>query len=116
MLLGNGGEGGDSEPHDDDDRNISFDERVKRNKRRRLNRQEKYRKCEFILGSVAEVERLWSIAKNVRTVNRRRMTPILFESILFLKVNHRYWDQVLVSASMAYVRNRNVEERLEQDD
>ncbi len=45
----------------------------------------------FILGSAAEVERLWSVAKNVLKDNRKSMTPLLFEALLFLKVNNSYW-------------------------
>ena len=51
-----------------------------------------YINCDFILGSVAEVERLWSTAKHILTEERRGMMhPILFEALLFLKENHRLW-------------------------
>lgn len=50
----------------------------------------------FILGSVAEVERLWSIAGNILSNNRKKMSPLFFESLLFLKVNRNYWDLALV--------------------
>ena len=46
--------------------------------------------CDFILGSVAEVERLRSLSKYVLTENRRGMTPELFEAITFLRVNDRF--------------------------
>jgi len=51
-----------------------------------------YINCDFILGSVAEVERLWSTAKHILTEERRGMMhPIIFEALLFLKENHRLW-------------------------
>ncbi len=39
--------------------------------------------CDFIPGSVAEVERLWSLAKYVLMDHRRQMTPRLFEALVF---------------------------------
>lgn len=48
----------------------------------------KYLPCDFIVGSSAEVERLFS-AKNVMTRNRSRMTPEVFEAIVLLKFNER---------------------------
>ena len=51
-----------------------------------------YINADFICGSAAEVERLWSIAKHILTNSRARMTPHLFEALFFLKINHDYWD------------------------
>ncbi len=70
-----------------------------------------YTNC-FILGSVAEVERLWSIAKYVLTVNRRLMTPQLFEALVVLKVNERYWDAQLVSKATYSARRDRAEASL----
>ena len=64
-----------------------------------------YRNADFICGSAAEVERLWSIAKNVLTNNRSRLTPAMFETLLFLKTNDEYWD--IQSVQEAYTRARN---------
>ncbi len=55
---------------------------------------EKYLNSHFILGS--EIERLWSLAKNVLTDNRTSMTPLVFEAVLFLKVNSTYWNEYTV--------------------
>ncbi|KAI0562409.1 Ribonuclease H-like protein [Gracilaria domingensis] len=63
-------------------------------------KKEKYMNCEFILSSVAEVERLWGIAKNLLTDNRKSMTPKMFEAIEFLKQNKRFWDSQLVSEAI----------------
>ena len=37
-----------------------------------------YRNCDFICGSAAEVERLWSVAKNVLTNNISCLTAVMF--------------------------------------
>ena len=56
------------------------------------NNTNRYVNCDFIFGSCAEVERLWSIAKFILTDERRgRMTPGMFEALLFLKINKRFW-------------------------
>ncbi len=59
-------------------------------KKRKKNREgSAYIGCNFILGSVAEVERVWSIAKYVLSEQRRGMTPQMFEAIMFLRYNER---------------------------
>ena len=40
------------------------------------------------------------------------MMPIVFESLLFLKVNRRFWDQDLVSRAIALARTARSEQRL----
>lgn len=56
--------------------------------------------ADFVLGSVAKVERLRSQARHLLTDNRKKCSPILVEAILFLKVNARYWDVALVAEAM----------------
>ncbi len=51
-----------------------------------------YMDSAIIIVSVAEVERLWRIDKYVATVNRWLATPMIFEALVFLKVNERYYD------------------------
>lgn len=65
--------------------------------------------CGFVLGSVAEVDRLLSIAGNVLRDNRLSMSPLIFESLIFLGINRGYWNQDLVSLSMALVKRKNVD-------
>jgi hypothetical protein len=55
-----------------------------------------YMNTGFILGSAAEVERLWSHAGNILTKGHRAMTPMLLKALLFLKMNKCFWDQCLV--------------------
>lgn len=66
----------------------------------------KYIGCYSILGSRAEVERLWSIAKYVLAENCQSMTPELLDALLFLKLNMRLCDACLVSESYKVFRNK----------
>ena len=60
--------------------------------------------CDFICGSVAEVERLWSVAKKVLTNNRSCLTTVMFETLIFLKINEDYWDLQSVQTSHSMAR------------
>ncbi len=53
-------------------------------KKRRVIIEDEYQNLNFIFGSAAKVERLFSMASFVLTRSRKRMTPQLFEAILFL--------------------------------
>jgi hypothetical protein len=72
--------------------------------RRQSVEQDQYINCDYILGSVAEVERLWSLAKYVLQDHRSSMSLMNLEAILFLKVNSEYWDLTTVDEAF-----RNVE-------
>ncbi len=63
-----------------------------------------YIDCNFILGSVAEVERVFSFAKYVLSDNRRCMTPQPFQALMFLKINSRFWDAALVEEAIGEAR------------
>ena len=53
-------------------------------------------------------ERLFSEAKYVMKPQRRAMSPILFEALLFLKKNAPYWNIATVAAAMkAYLAGDN---------
>lgn len=72
-----------------DEKERFIEERLKR--RRRFSQQRnKYMDAKFILGSVAEVERLWSVSKYVFTENRPSMSQQVFEALVFLKMNEAY--------------------------
>ena len=45
-----------------------------------------------VLGSSAEVERVWSMAGHVLVDARSSMSPLIFELIMYLKYNKRLWD------------------------
>ena len=44
-----------------------------------------------VLGSSAEVERVWSMAGHVLVDARSSMSPLIFELIMYLKYNKRLW-------------------------
>lgn len=91
LLLEDHGDQKHASDTSQQDAQVSIDDIIERTKRLRLSGQSEYRNCDFILGSVAEVDRLWSVAENVRTVNRKVMTPLMFKCVMFLKINKSYW-------------------------
>ncbi len=88
--------------------NMSMAKRIALKKRKRDDTQDSYMNCDFVLGSVAEVERLWSTAKHVLGQQHMGMTPIVLEPILFLKINRRYLDSpfsIIGNGSKTYSAN-----------
>ena len=79
-----------------------------------------YKNVDFICGSAAEVERLWSTCKYILTNVRSRMTPNLFEALVFLKVNHDYWDersvQVAYDKALKGVQSSKVQSMVNEDE
>jgi len=71
----------------------------------------RYINVDFIRGSAAEVERLWSAAKRILTDTRSRTTPRLFEAILYLKFNKDYWGQYEVNIAIINAREHMATER-----
>ena len=47
------------------DEHINFAQRIENFKKRKLNQTNKYGNCDFIFGSAAVVERLWSVGTNI---------------------------------------------------
>ncbi len=77
-------------------------------KRRELDeKSNKYIDANFICGSVAKVERLWSQARYLLQDHRKASTPMLAEAILFLKLNKSYWDLPMVFEAL--VKRSNLE-------
>jgi len=48
---------------------------------------------DHVIGSAAEVERLWSIARYLLTTLRSQLSPILFEALLFLCLDRTLWNE-----------------------
>lgn len=59
-------------------------------RRKLIENDSNYVDCSFILGSVAEVGRMWSVAGNAHSQNRTRETPQSFEALFILKYNSRF--------------------------
>jgi hypothetical protein len=68
---------------------------------------------DHVIGSAAEVERLWSMARYTLTTTRSIMSPIVFEAILFLRMNRVLWDERTVMYASAEVRADQKDERLQ---
>jgi hypothetical protein len=66
-----------------------------------------YRKCDFILGSAAEIERVWSAAEKVLSPARFSTHPSLLGSILFLQFNKKHWSKFIVSESIKLVKEED---------
>lgn len=91
-------------------------DRIAYKRRKMISSGGKYRDCSFILGSVATIERLWSIAGNVLMNHRKEMTPIVFEALLFLRTNKQYWNEHTVKEAWRMNKSEAVRRRLEEDD
>jgi len=55
------------------------------------------------------------VAGNILTTDRRSLTPMMFESLLFLKVNRDYWDESNVAAAMSAARSEKVARKVRKD-
>lgn len=62
--------------------------------------QDEHINCHFILWSVALIESLWSTAEFICTNLRSRMSPKMFELLLVLMENVRFWDAALFSQAI----------------
>ena len=67
---------------------------------------------DHVIGSAAEVERLWSIARYILTTSRTRLEPIIFEALLFLRANRVLWDERTVQAAIHAAQKDDKDERL----
>lgn len=104
-AAGNGAEGGAEV--------LSMSER--RKKRRKTEAiPKRYMHCNFILGSVAEVERVWSVAKHLLGDVRHRLSPIMLEALLFLRFNERFWDDQLVAQAISNARAERTNKRVRE--
>lgn len=90
-------------------------ERIASHNRKREERNDAYLNCNFELGSLAEVERLWSIAKHVLTDSRKGITPLAFEEILFLRMNNTYWNEYTVKETMTLIHSKKVEQKVNEN-
>ncbi|RLN84375.1 hypothetical protein BBJ28_00027081 [Nothophytophthora sp. Chile5] len=86
----------------------SYASRLRERKRQRLEQREKYVDLRFISGTSASAERLFSSAKHVLRSTRKRLTPVNFEKLLFLKHNRFLWNADLVSQAMKGVSAADV--------
>ncbi|KAL4159251.1 hypothetical protein PRNP1_005015 [Phytophthora ramorum] len=69
-------------------------------KRQRLMPGEEYVDLRFIAGTSASAERLFSSAKHVLRATRKRLKPVNFEKLLFLKHNRHLWNADIMAQAM----------------
>ena len=43
------------------------------------------------------------------------LTPLMFETLMFLKMNARFWDQSMVVSAMSMVRTKRTTDALAED-
>ncbi len=84
---------------------MTVSERFALRKRKGEEETQNYINCDFILGSMAEIERLWSLAKNVLTDDRKNMTPLVFGAVLFLRAKSTYRNECTVKEAMENVES-----------
>ncbi|KAG3120910.1 hypothetical protein PI124_g853 [Phytophthora idaei] len=78
----------------------SYASRLRDRKRQRRTVCEEYPDLRFIAGTSAPAERLFSSAKHVLRSTRKRLTPVNFEKLLFLKHNRHLWNADMVAQAM----------------
>ncbi|KAK1935234.1 hypothetical protein P3T76_011000 [Phytophthora citrophthora] len=69
-------------------------------KRQKLTHPDEYADLRLIAGTSASVERLFSSEKRMLSSTRKRLTPVNFENILFLKQNRFLWNAQMVAKAM----------------
>ena len=97
------------------DSRITYKERRNRCKNRNQHDEADYGDLNFILGSAAVVERLWSIADKLIDGTRNNTTPVLMEALLYLRENRQYWDEQLVQEAFNATRSQRVRKKLDED-
>jgi hypothetical protein len=91
---------------------IAYKEQMeKKRKEREEDKYGEYRKCDFILGSAAEIERVWSAAEK-----GPKSSPFQHPSIFALEytlppVEQKYWSRFTVSESIKLVKEEDSSKR-----
>ena len=91
-----------------------FEKSKKRKERESSGHMSSYINCDFILGSAAVVESLWSEFDAFNTKRRSGTSPIVNEMILFLKKNKDLWGIEDVHRANQNRLSRNRSERVER--
>ena len=73
-------------------------------------KREQFVNIDVISGTSVNCERLFSLAKHILTDTRKCTAPILFEALLFLKVNSHLWDAYSIGKAMGRMHERGEDE------
>jgi hypothetical protein len=79
--------------------------KILKQEERQTVKRDHYVNLDVIPGTSVNCERLFSLAKHIMTDTRKSTTPILFEALLFLKVNYDLWDAYSVGKAMGQTRH-----------
>jgi hypothetical protein len=71
--------------------------------------------CDFILGSGAEIERVWSAAEKTIFPARVSTHPLLYEANLFLRFNEKYWTQYTATQATMIVQRDDSNKRYQKE-
>jgi hypothetical protein len=99
---------------------LSYSEELQRKlKRQKLEQMQAekpklYVDLSLIPGTSVNCERLFSAAKFILSDTRKRTSPKLFEALLLLKVNKKYWNALSVSKAMR--KNGNIDSIISEED
>lgn len=64
------------------------------------------------MGSLAEVERLSLIFKSLFGLKHKSLILLVFEAMIYLKINASYWNQSMVSEAMCMTKTKRTRERV----
>ena len=78
----------------------SYYEQILKKQRLSKKESEQYMDCAFCVATSNTVKRVFSACKHILTDERKCMSPIMFESLIFLKVNKNFWDCRMVAKAM----------------
>jgi hypothetical protein len=67
----------------------------------------KFVDLQFLLSISNVVERLFSLARLILTDERKNMSPIVFEAMLYLQKNREYWSVIDVAQAMRNKHKRS---------
>jgi hypothetical protein len=82
---------------------MSFMEKIDYKRKRMMEEhgpKTKYVDLQFLLSTSNVVERLFSLARLILTDQRKSMSPIVFEAMLYLQKNREYWSVIDVAQAM----------------
>jgi hypothetical protein len=99
----------------EDPRSAYIGEIHKKRKERAEEGNDEFHKADFILGSAAEIERVWSSAEKILTPARFSTHPIQLEVILFLKYNKKYWNKSTVVQAIKLLKQEDRNERYKKE-
>ena len=84
---------------------LSVAEKLAARKAKKPRVASEYVNSDFIIGSVAEAERLWSEARHVLTAIRSVTAPATFEAIMLLKKNPTVWNGKLTARAYNIIKD-----------